>query len=210
VYTVNFIATPDFTNNVTLSISGLPAGANANFSPTIVNSTTTNSTLTITTSGALTPQGSYTLTVTGIGANVTNSDTMTLNVSSIIAAAPGALYWTDASGTDTNWSTALNWTNLVALGYGVPGISNDVIFNNTASGLTNFADFSTTINSLWFALNPPSGGTRGHTMNLSGTTLNITGTNILTGSSFVTAGYSLLVGTNTSATAAGSSVSATI
>lgn len=195
---VTFVPTPDFTSSVTLSVSGLPSGANGSFSPAIVNSTTTNSTLTITTTGA-TPEGTYTLTITGIGGGVTNTDTITLQVSSIVFAAPGPLYWTAASGSDTNWSTAFNWTNFAAVDVGVPGISNDVIFNNTASGLTNSEDFSTTINSLWFGLRPSSGGSLAHTIVIQpGTTLNVTGTNILTGSSFVTAGYSLMVGTNTS------------
>jgi hypothetical protein len=209
-YIVTFVPTPDFVSNVTLSVSGLPTGASGNFSPAIVNNTTTNSTLTITTTSA-TPQGTYTLTMTGIGNGVTNSDTMTLNISTVIAAAPGALWWADA-GTDTNWSTSLNWTNVVNGGYGPPGISNDLIFNNTDAGLTNFADASMQVNSLWYRLLPSSGGNIGQsTLIEPGMTLNIFGTNIITGSSFVTAGYSLLVGTNNSnGNAGGSSISATI
>jgi len=208
VYSVN--DTPGaMTNDVVLTVTGLPAGANAGFNPGTVNTSTTNSTLTITTS-LITPAGSYPLTITGIGGGETNIATVTLVVGNGVATAAGVLYWT-AAGSDTNWSTPLNWTNLTAGGYGPPGISNDVIFNNSAAGLTNFVDVTTTVNSLWYALNPPSGGVRNHTTVLeSGVTLNITGTNIISGGSFVTAGYSLLVGTNISATAGGSSVSATI
>src|SRR6185369_11829041 len=60
-YTVAYIATTDFVDTVTFSVDGLPAGANAAFNPPTANSTT-NSTLTITTSGA-TPNGTYPLTL---------------------------------------------------------------------------------------------------------------------------------------------------
>src|SRR6185437_10437276 len=156
---INFVATPDFTNDVTLSISGLPSGANGNFVPTIVNSTTTNSTLTITTSGA-TPTGNYTLIVTGIGNNVTNTDTFGLNIVGNIVS-PGTLLWTNASGTDTNWSTALNWTNLSAGGYGPPYSANDLLFTNSSlaasTGTTNNAvDANFTVASLTYANNSTS------------------------------------------------------
>jgi uncharacterized repeat protein (TIGR03806 family) len=210
-YTITYVATPDFTNNVSLSASGLPAGATAVFNPVTVNKATTNSTLTVSTSGALTPQGSYSLIITGAGGGVSATDTVTLAVSSIVTAPAGMLFWTGASGADTNWSTPLNWTNVAVPGYGVPGVSNDVVFNNVAAGLTNSEDYSTTINSLWYALSPPSGGMRTHMTRLQpGTTLNIIGTNLLAGNSFVTAGYSLLVGTNASVTGNGNNSSVAV
>jgi hypothetical protein len=136
---------------------------------------------------------------------------MSLVVTASAATPAGTLVWTAASGTDTNWLTALNWTNLTAGGYGPPGISNDVIFNNAIAGQTNFADTTTTMNSLWYRLLPLSGGTISQVTKINpGQTLNIAGTNIITGSSFMTAGYSLLVGTNNSANANGSAISAAI
>ncbi len=57
------------------------------------------------------------------------------------------IVWSGASGTDTNWSTAANWTG------GLPGASDDVkFFNNgavaTVSNLNNVVDASTSIGSL--------------------------------------------------------------
>lgn len=195
VYSVSYLTT-GFANDVTLSVSGLPPGVIPIFVPSTVNTTTTNSTLTILTTGS-TPDGSYPLVISGIGGGQTNTTAATLIIGTVTAT-PGTLFWT-RGGADANWSTPENWTNLTTPAIGPPGISNDVVFNNTAFGQTNLDDFNTSINSLWFGLRPPSGGTLGHTIVIQpGKTLNITGTNILTGSSFTTAGYSLLVGTNTS------------
>lgn len=209
IYAVNYNA-GGYAGDVALSVSGLPAGVNGTFNPATVNATATNSTFTVTTFGS-TPDGIYPLTINAVGNNETNVAAVTLIIGTITTPA-GALYWTAGSGTDTNWSTPLNWTNLTALSFGPPGISNDVIFNNTTSGQTNFGDLSTTINSLWFALNPPSGGVRNQTTVLkSGTTVNIVGTNILAGGTgFTSLPYSVLVGTNVSATGNGSVVSAII
>ncbi len=67
---------------VTLSVSGLPAGASASFSqnPVTVNTSyQTFSTLTITT-GSSTPLGSYTVTVIGTYIGLSHSTTLTLQV----------------------------------------------------------------------------------------------------------------------------------
>ncbi len=62
-YTVTVTALNGFTGNVPLSISGLPSGTTASFSPTTIAAAGT-STLTVTTSGA-TPSGTTNFTVTG-------------------------------------------------------------------------------------------------------------------------------------------------
>jgi len=158
-YGVNFIATADFTNDVGLTVSGLPPGAGSGFSPVTVNNATTNSTLIITTSGT-TPVGNYVLTITGIGGSQTNTDTVSLVINSNTAA-PGTLVWTNASGTDTNWSTALNWINVTAGGNGPPGPANNLLFTNTAvsasaSVTNNIVDASVTVVSLQYANNATS------------------------------------------------------
>ncbi len=209
VYGVTFLATSDYMNGVTLSVSGLPANTTAGFSPSVVNNTTTNSTITITTAGN-TPLGSYLLTITGTDGTLTSTDTMTLIISSNNAA-PGTLVWTGTSGTDTNWSTPLNWTNLTAGGNGPPGISNNVIFYNGGAGPTNFADININMNTLWYCLLPASGGVITQFTRINpGQTINVAGTNVITGSSFVTAPYTLLVGTNNSANGNSSTISAVI
>jgi uncharacterized protein (DUF58 family) len=76
-YGVTVTPTNGFTGQVTLSVSGLPTGANGSFSP---NPTTGSSTLSVTT-GASTPVGSYTVTVTGVSGALTHTATVTLIVS---------------------------------------------------------------------------------------------------------------------------------
>lgn len=66
------------TQAVSLSISGLPSGASANFSPSSCNPTC-YSTLTISAAGT-TPTGSYTITVTGTGGVLTRTTSFTLTI----------------------------------------------------------------------------------------------------------------------------------
>ena len=75
-YGLTISPTGGFSGSVTLSVSGLPAGATGSFS---VNPATTSSTLTVSTSAA-TPAGTYTLTVTGISGSLTHTTTVTLAI----------------------------------------------------------------------------------------------------------------------------------
>src|SRR5207247_432559 len=68
-YSVTIGPTGGFTGHVTLSVSGLPSGANASFTP---NPATATSTLSVTTSSS-TPIGAYTLTTTGACATLFRS-----------------------------------------------------------------------------------------------------------------------------------------
>ncbi|MEU7802901.1 S8 family serine peptidase [Micromonospora arborensis] len=76
--TVGTATTAGSAQSVSLSASGLPAGATASFSPSTVTSGG-SSTLTIATS-ASTPAGSYPVTITGSGAAGTRTATYTLTV----------------------------------------------------------------------------------------------------------------------------------
>ncbi|RLP92463.1 peptidase S8/S53 subtilisin kexin sedolisin [Micromonospora sp. BL4] len=76
--TVGTATTAGSAQSVSLSASGLPAGATASFSPSTVTSGG-SSTLTIATS-ASTPAGSYPITITGSGAAGTRTATYTLTV----------------------------------------------------------------------------------------------------------------------------------
>lgn len=76
-YTMSITRTGGFTGSVTLSVSGLPSGAVATFSPN--NTTANSSTMTVTTS-ATTPTGSYTPTITGVGGSLTHTTSVTLLV----------------------------------------------------------------------------------------------------------------------------------
>ncbi len=68
--------TGGFTGQVSLSVSGLPVGANASFSP---NPAAASSSLSVTTS-ASTPVGTYLLTITGVSGSLTHTTTVTLVV----------------------------------------------------------------------------------------------------------------------------------
>src|SRR5947199_9917941 len=76
-YGVTISPTGGFTGQVTLSVSGLPSGANGGFTP---NPATASSTLSVTTSPT-TPTGTYTLTITGVNGSLTHTATVTLIVS---------------------------------------------------------------------------------------------------------------------------------
>ena len=81
-YSINETKLNGFKDAVSLSASGLPAGATAIFSPQILDAKI-SSTLTVSTSGS-TPTGSHSLTVRGTGGGVSR----TVNVSLVVAAAP--------------------------------------------------------------------------------------------------------------------------
>lgn len=101
-YGMTITGTNGFSGQVTLSVSGLPAGANGNFN---VNPATTTSTLTVFTDPAATPVGTYTLTITGVSGGLTHSKTVTLVVSTAdftLTASPATLSITQgSSGTST-------------------------------------------------------------------------------------------------------------
>jgi hypothetical protein len=75
-YTVTVSPDDGFTSSVDLSVTGLPTGASASFSP---NAATTSSTLTVQTSRS-TPVGGYTLTITGTSGSLTHSTSAGLQV----------------------------------------------------------------------------------------------------------------------------------
>ena len=70
----------NFNSTVTLSASGLPAAANASFSPASLAAPGGGSTTMTLTVGATTPVGSYSISVTGTGGGQTHSTTVALTV----------------------------------------------------------------------------------------------------------------------------------
>jgi len=106
-YSVSATFTNTVNNTVYFSVSGLPSGATANFSPSSVVGTG-SSTLTVTTSGS-TPPGSYTLTITGAtsdSSDITHTQTVTLNVSSFtVSGSPGSQ--TAPSGGTANYTATV-------------------------------------------------------------------------------------------------------
>jgi uncharacterized membrane protein len=79
--TINVTPTGGFSGSVALSVSGLPSGITASFSP---SSTGATSALTVTASSAAVP-GTATLTVTGTSGNLTHTTAITLTVSPAVS-----------------------------------------------------------------------------------------------------------------------------
>jgi len=112
--TVSTATTSGSAQSVSLSASGLPAGASASFSPSSVTSGG-SSTLSISTS-ASTPSGTYSITITGSGSSATHQTSLSLTVTggSGGCASPGqkvanpgfesgAASWTATSGVIGQW-----------------------------------------------------------------------------------------------------------
>ena len=110
-YSISLTSLNGFNSAVTLSASGLPAGATTSFSPSSVTPTG-SSTLNIQTS-ASTPPDSYSLTITGIGGEKTHTATATLVVSAepdfTISALPPSQ--SIAQGSSTTYSISLTSLN---------------------------------------------------------------------------------------------------
>jgi hypothetical protein len=121
-YTVTIAPVNGYTGTVSFSVSGLPAGATATFTPTSVT-TSGSSTLAIATTAGTTPSGSYSLTITGTDGVLTHTATVTLVVSDFtISASPSSQ--SANQGTTANYTVTLTPLN---------GFSNTVSF--TISGL---------------------------------------------------------------------------
>lgn len=92
-----------FSGNVKLSVSGLPNGVTAQFSP---NPATANSTLTLTVSATAAPT-TATLTITGTSGKLTNTATLSLTVTAgnpafTLSATPAAVAIVQGAGSDTS------------------------------------------------------------------------------------------------------------
>ncbi len=107
-YGVTISPTNGFNSAVTLSVSGLPAGATGTFTP---NPATASSTLAVTT-GASTPAGTYPLTITGVSGTLTHTTTVSLTVTvpdfSLSATPASQTLQRGASG---NYGVTINPTN---------------------------------------------------------------------------------------------------
>jgi hypothetical protein len=132
--TVSTSVSGSFNSAISLSATGLPAGATASFSPTSIAAPGSgSSTLTISTAST-TAAGTYSVTITGTGGGITHTTTLALTIGS---GTTGTEYVTDGgfeSATATG-NTAPGWT-------GTTNISGDstIAFNGTYphSG-TNYA-----------------------------------------------------------------------
>ena len=100
-----------FSGQVTLSLSGLPTGANGTFS---INPATSTSTLSVTTATS-TPTGTYTLTITGVSGSLTHTATATLVVSAMVINPPGISFDNHVSS-DFRWGVTTITTPAFVVG----------------------------------------------------------------------------------------------
>ena len=132
-YTVNVTAINGFSGSVNLAASGLPAGANAAFSPATVTGTSA-STLAITTA-ATTPSGSYPITIQGTSGTLTKSTSVTLTLSG--GTLGGAL-----TGVRTTPSGVQNLTAQGMLDWAHWGQASATSFNHKAGVTQQISNFS--------------------------------------------------------------------
>jgi subtilisin family serine protease len=134
-YTVTIARTGGFADTVTLTTSGLPAGATVSYSANPIPANSTTSTMTVATAST-TPTGSYTLTISGSGTGVpSHSTTVTLAVQTVptgdfsLSVSPSSR--AIDPGTSGTYTVNINRTN---------GFTGTVTF--TVGGLRNGATYS--------------------------------------------------------------------
>ncbi|HVM50644.1 MAG TPA: autotransporter-associated beta strand repeat-containing protein [Candidatus Acidoferrum sp.] len=106
-FTINLSVSGCFTDTLVLSVSGLPSGATAVFTPASLSAAGSAS-LSVTAPQS-TRSGTYPLTITGGGATLTNSTTATLVITRTTAA---NLRWNSSSSSTWDINTTPNWFNL--------------------------------------------------------------------------------------------------
>jgi uncharacterized membrane protein len=113
-YALSLTPSNGFASNVSLSVGGLPAGANATFNKNPVPKGSGTSTLTVTTPSSTAP-GNYTLTITGTSGSLTHSAAVTLVVNAAstpdfsLSATPASQ--TVAPGNGTSYTLTLTPSN---------------------------------------------------------------------------------------------------
>ncbi len=147
VYTVTTGSIGGFSNPITLSVSGVPAGATSNFSSNPVTPGNTSN-LTISNTAGVTP-GSYTITITGNSTTGTKINTVNLVVSS---GSPSAVTQTSPTNgaTGVPSPTVFTWTTAPQAGvtYSID-ISTDASFTgivDQATGLSSATYNSSLLN----------------------------------------------------------------
>jgi len=135
-YNVNITTQLGFTDPVTLSATGNPAGSTVTFSPNPVNPTPGTSTMTVTTTGVA--AGSYIITVTGTSGALVHSQQVTLNVFSGTPGTPTLTGPANGSTTAT-LSPTFTWAAVAGAATYEIQVATDAGFSNivaSATGLT--------------------------------------------------------------------------
>lgn len=137
VYTVNVGSIGGFSNPVALSVTGVPAGANSNFSTSPVTPGN-SSTLTISNTAGVTP-GSYNITISGNSTTGTKTNVVTLIVAS---GSPSAVSLTSPANGATGVSAPTTFTWSASAQPGVTysiDIATDAGFSNIVDQATGLA-----------------------------------------------------------------------
>ena len=135
-YTVTATAFSGFSGSVAFSVSGLPSGATASFSPASLTGSGT-STLTITTTGS-TPAGTSTVTITGMSGTITR----TTSVSLVVNAVPPAPDFTITASPSTQTVVIGNATTYTATIGALNGFGGVVTLSATGLPTGATASFS--------------------------------------------------------------------
>jgi hypothetical protein len=166
-YSMGVGASFGFSGSVSLSVSGLPSGATASFSPSSVSGSG-SSTLTVKTSGS-TPPGSATLTIRGTSGSLSHTTTVSLGV-----VAAGASYEAEASGNTLSGTAASASCSACSGGAKVRFLGNGAANFVTVNGVAAPAAGSYTLTIAYTV-----SGTRSFSVSVNGgtaTTLTTTGT----------------------------------
>jgi hypothetical protein len=132
-YTATVTAGAGFSGNVGFTVTGLPSGATASFSPTSVTNSGP-STMSVSTS-ASTPLGSYTLTISATSGSITHTANVTL-----VVAADFSISVTPASSTISKGGNAV-YTVTITAG---PGFTGTVKLTDTGTPKPSNDQFSPT------------------------------------------------------------------
>jgi len=120
-YSASVTPSNGFSGNVTFSVSGLPSGATATFSPSSVTGSG-SSTLSVNTSSS-TPAGSYTLTISATSGSLTHTAQVTLVVADFsISASPSSQTVNRGSKTTFTVSVTAMGTFSAAVSFTVSGL----------------------------------------------------------------------------------------
>ena len=135
--TITVADTGGFTGSVAFTVSGLPSGVTAAFSPT---SSTTSSVLTLTASSTATT-GAFTVTVTGTSGSITESTSFTLNVTT--GSTGGSACTVDYTISPQNSSNF--GANITIVNGGTTTLSNWVLTWSFANGQTISSSWNGTV-----------------------------------------------------------------
>ncbi|HYW23940.1 MAG TPA: hypothetical protein VE953_07215 [Terriglobales bacterium] len=202
-YTVSTAAIAGFAGSIGLSVSGLPAGATASFSPTTV-SPGSGATLTVS-AGSSTPPGTYQLAIVGASGSLSHGQVVTLVVQApaadfTLSGTPGPLSATQGGSTTYSVSTVAAGGFTGSIGLSVTGLPAGVTasFNPSTVGTGSGSVLSVSV--------APSVALGSYQFTITGTSGSLSHSEVVTlGVTAVTSDFTLTVSPTAGTVARGSS-----